>query len=163
MRHPLHSTRVRIRAAQYGGATASMEHLQPNHTKGTLQRLHTLERRTSSPKTKGRWSGPQITPRPISEQRFRSHHLSSDLRKRRLEHFQPDGTTRCLSRQPTLDGGSQAQRSVVSFSLCRPTEAQHHFHFKRREPFSRHRRSHHLFRQVLRFPLPLFISNNPLF
>ena len=39
------------------------------------------------------------------------------------------------------------QRSVASFCLCRATEAQHPFHFKRREPFSRHKRSHHLFRQ----------------
>ena len=43
MRHPLHSTRVRIRAPRYGGAAASMEYLQPNHTKGTLHQLHTFE------------------------------------------------------------------------------------------------------------------------
>ena len=42
-------------------------------------------------------------------------------RKRRLEHFRADGTTTGPHRQPTLDGGSQAQRSVVSFPLCRPT------------------------------------------
>ena len=57
--------------------------------------------------------------------------------------------------QPTLDGGSQTKQSVVSFSLCRSTEAQHSLHFKRRDPFSRHQRSHHLFWQVLWFPLPL--------
>ena len=57
--------------------------------------------------------------------------------------------------QPTLDGGSQTKQSVVSFSLCRSTEAQHPLHFKRRDPFSRHQRSHHLFWQVLWFPLPL--------
>ena len=125
--------------------------------KENLQRLRTIERRTSSPKTKGRWSGPQIMPQPISEQHFRSHHLSSDLRKRRLEHFRADGTTRRPSRQQTLDGGSQAQRSVMSFSLCRPTEAQHPFHFKRRQPFSQHQRSHHL-----GFPLPLFVKKTPL-
>lgn len=79
MSYPLHSTRVRIRAPRYAGATALMEYLQPNHTKGTLRQLHTLERRTSSPKTKGRWSGPQIKPRPIPGNRFMSHHLSSDF------------------------------------------------------------------------------------
>ena len=94
MRHPLRTTQVRIRAARYDRATASMEYLQPNHTKGTLQQLHTLERRTLSPKTKGRWSDPQITPGPISEQRFGWHHLSSDLRKSRLEHFRSHGTTK---------------------------------------------------------------------
>ena len=122
-----------------------MDSLQSNHTKGTLQPLHTLERRTSSPQTKRRWSRPQIAPRSISKQRFGSHNPSSDLRKRGLEHFRADGTTRGLRRQPTLDGGSLGQRSVVSFCLCRATEAQHPFHFKRREPFSRHQRSHHLF------------------
>ena len=117
--------------------------------------LHTLERRTSSPKTKGRWSGPKIKPRPFSGNRFRPHHLSSDLWKRRLEHFRPDGTARRLSRQSTIDPGSQAKRLFVSFSRCRPTETQHPFHFKRRDPFSRHQRSHHLFWKVLSFPLLL--------
>ena len=146
-------TRVRIHAPRHGGATGSMESLQSNHTKGTLQQPHTLERRTSSPQTKRRWSGPQIMPRPISKQRFGLHHPSSDLRKRGLEHFQADGTTRGPNRQPTLDGGSPGQRSVVSLCLCRATEAKHPFHFRRREPFSRHQRCHHLFRQVLRFSL----------
>ena len=60
-----------------------------------------------------------------------------------------------------FDSGSQDQRSVVSFSLCRPTEAQHPFHFKRREPFSWHQKSHHLFRQVLQFPLLWLIKKAP--
>ena len=137
------------RTPRYGGATASMESLHQHQGQNTLRRLHTLERRASPTKTKRPWSGPQITPRSISEHHFRSHHPSSDLRKKRLEHFRADGTTRRLSRQPTLGGRSRAQRSVVSFSLCRPTEAQQPFHFKRREPFSRHQRSHHLLWQVL--------------
>ena len=156
-------TRVRIHAARHGGATGSMESLQSNHTKGTLQQPHTLERRTSSPQTKRRWSGPQIMPRPISKQSFGLHHPSSDLRKRGLEHFQADGTTRGPNRQH-LDSGSPGQRSVVSLCLCRATEAKHPFHFKRREPFSRHQRCHHLFRQVLRFSLVWFIKKaSPFF
>ena len=120
----------------------------------TMGQLHTLERRTSSPQTKRRWSEPQITPRRISKRRFGMHHPSTDVRNRGLDHLRADGTARGPDRQPTPDGGSPGQQSVVSFCLCRATEAQHPFHFKRREPFSQHQRSHHLFRQVLRFALP---------
>jgi len=60
-----------------------------------------------------------------------------------------------LDRQSTIDRGSKAKRLFVSFSLCGTTEAQHPFHFKRRDPFSRHQRSHHLFWKVLSFPLLL--------
>ena len=58
---------------EYGFALPGMVELfgrwtlyrQSNPTKGTLQPLHTLERRTSSPQTKRRWSRPQIAPRPF--------------------------------------------------------------------------------------------------
>ena len=123
----------------------------------TMGQLHTLERRTSSPQTKRRWSEPQITPRHISKRRFGTHHPSSDVRNRGLDHLRADGTARDPDRQPTPDGGSPGQRSVVSFCLSRATEAQHPFHSKRREPFSRHQRSHHLFRQVLQFSLARFL------
>ena len=58
----------------------------------------------------------------ISGRAFDSHHPSS-------EHFRADETARRIDRQLTIDGGSQVKRSFVSFSLCRPTEAQHPFHF----------------------------------
>ena len=51
MRHPLHSTRERIRAARYG-ATASMEYLQSNHTKGTLQDYTLLKDALRHPRRK---------------------------------------------------------------------------------------------------------------
>ena len=75
-------------------------------------------------------------------------HLQT-LEKKRQDLFGAAETATRIDRQTTLDGGSQAQRSVVSFPLCRPTEAQHPFHFKSRDPLSRHQRSHHLFWQVL--------------
>lgn len=74
----------------------------------------------------------------FSKRRFGSHHPSSDVRNRGLDHLRADGTARGPDRQPTPDGGSPGQRSVVSFCLCRPTEAYHPFHSKRMEPFSRH-------------------------
>ena len=77
----MHSTRVRIHAPRYGGATTSMESLQPNHTKETLRQPHTLERRASPSKTKGRGSDPKIKPQPISGNRFRSHHPSQTFEK----------------------------------------------------------------------------------
>ena len=136
--------------------------LQSNHTKGTLQQLHTPERRTSSPKTKGHWSGTQITPRPISEQRFRSHHLSSDFWKRRLQHFRADGTTRWPNRQWShFQVEVQASDQSCHFLFVGPPPAQHPFHSKRRDPFLWHQRSHHLFRQVLQFPLLWLIKKAP--
>ena len=159
MRHPLHSTRVRIRAPRHGGATASntMESLHQHQGQKILGRVQTLEKRASQTKTREPWRAEKTKSRIISGKAFGSHHSSSDVRKRRLEHFRPNGTTRRPNQQPTLDGGSPTQRSVVSFPLCRPTPALQPFYFKRREPFSRHQRSHHLFWQVLRFPLPWFI------
>ena len=91
--------------------------------------------------------------RIISGKAFGSHHPSSEFGKGGLEHFRADATTRRASRQPAADSGSPAQRSVVSFPLCRTSASQQAFHFTRGEPLSRHQRAQHLFRQVLRSAL----------
>ena len=135
-----------------------MGSLRSNYTRGTLRPLRTLERCTSSPQTKRRWSEPQSTPRRISKRRFGSHHPAADFGNRGLDHLRADGTARGPGRQPAAGGGSPGQRSVVSFPLCRATEGRQAFHFTRGEPLSRHQRAHHLFRQVL----PSALTRTPL-
>ena len=86
----------------------------------TMGQLHTLERRTSSPQTKRRWSEPQITPRRISKRRFGMHHPSSDVRNRGLDHLRADGTARDPDRQPTPDGEVQASDQSCHFVFVGP-------------------------------------------
>ena len=155
MCHPLHSTWVQIQAPGMVELTTTMDSLESHQTQSALSQLQTLERRASSPKTKGRWSANKIKMRSISRNRFGSHHPSSDSWKRRLDHFRPDGTARHISRQSTIDCGSKAEWLFMSFSLCGTTKAQYPFHFKGRDPFSQHQRSHHLFWKLLSFPLLL--------
>ena len=50
LRHPLQSTRVRIRAARHGGATVEVEPLRRHRAQKTLRRLQILERRATQPK-----------------------------------------------------------------------------------------------------------------
>ena len=54
-------------------------------------------------------------------------------------------STAAACRQSTIDGESQTFWSFVSISLCGAAGNQQPFHLKGRLPFSRVKRSHHLF------------------
>ena len=132
---------------RYGGATT---------TQSALSQLHTLERRTSPPRQKDVGQPIKVRYGPFLETAL-AHIIY-------LQTYGKDAWTIFelmelqdvrLDRQSTIDRGSKAKRLFVSFSLCGTTEAQHPFHFKRRDPFSRHQRSHYLFWKVLSFPLLL--------
>ena len=60
-------------------------------------------------------------------------------------HFRADGTARRIDRQSTIDRGSKAKRSFVSFSLCGTPGHTQPLALKGRRPFSRHQRSPALF------------------